>query len=203
MIKILGIGASPRKGGNTDILLKYLSKGASSQNVSTEEIHLRDYSFQSCLGCEACRKAKECTGLNDDMQLLYPKIQEAKGLILVSPVHNYNMSALMKAFIDRLYCFYDFSEERPGNWSSRLAGQGRKAIIAAIGEQSNSEEGGMDLTLKAMRLPVEALGYEIISIIPILGIFDKGKIESNKKILNKAENLGRQMAKSVEEKDKG
>lgn len=54
MKKILGIGASPRKGGNTDILLSYLSKGASNQNTLVEEIHLRDYSFQSCIGCERC-----------------------------------------------------------------------------------------------------------------------------------------------------
>lgn len=197
MTKILGIGASPRKGGNTDILLNYLSTGASNQNTLVEEIHLRDYNFQSCIGCEGCRKMKECTGLNDDMQLLYPKIREAAGLILVSPVHNYNVSALMKAFIDRLYCFYDFGDNRPGKWSSRLANQGRKAIIAAIGEQSDSEEGGMDFTLKAMRLPIEALGYEIIAMVPVLGTFEKGKIETNQKIIGKAEKLGKQMARTI------
>lgn len=131
------------------------------------------------------------------MQLLYPKIRESTELILVSPIHNYNVSALMKAFINRLYCFYDFGDKRPGKWSSRLANQERKAIIAAIGEQSDSEEGGMDFTLKAMRLPIEALGYGIIAMIPVLGTFEKGKIETNQKIIGKAEKLGKQMARTI------
>jgi multimeric flavodoxin WrbA len=142
--EILVTVASTRKGANTDILLSYLSKGASNQNTLVEVIHLRDYSFQLCIGCERCQKTKECSGLNDDIQLIYPKIRESTGSILVSPVHNYNVTAVMKAFIDRLYCFYDFGDKRPGKWSSRLANQGRKAIIAAVGEQCNNEEGGMD-----------------------------------------------------------
>jgi hypothetical protein len=103
----------------------------------------------------------------------------------------------MKAFINRLYCFYDFGDKRPGKWSSRLANQGRKAIIAAIGEQSDSEEGGMDFTLKAMRLPIEALGYKVFAMIPVREVLKKGKLKQIKKIIIKAENLGKQMARSI------
>jgi len=63
MVRILGIGSSPRKGGNTDILLRKLLKGANSQYTSVEEIHLRNYRFESCIGCEGCRVAKRCIGL--------------------------------------------------------------------------------------------------------------------------------------------
>jgi multimeric flavodoxin WrbA len=195
MRKVLGIGGSPRKGGNSDVLLKRLIKGASDEGVDTEEIQLRDYQFQSCTGCERCRKDKWCTELQDEMQLIYPKIREASGLVLISPIHNYNMTALMKSFIDRLYCFYEFSDERPGYWSSQLADQGRKAIIAAVGEQASREEGGMSLTLKAMRLPIEALGYDVIGEMPVLGIFNKGKVRRYPQELEKAERLGRLLAK--------
>jgi len=195
MKKILGIGGSPRKGGNSDILLKQLLKGARDEGIATEEIQLRDYQFQPCIGCERCRKDKRCTGLQDGMQLIYPKIREASGLVLISPIHNYNMTALMKSFIDRLYCFYEFSDERPGYWSSQLADQGRKAIIAVVGEQASREEGGMDLTLKAMRLPIEALGYEVIGEMPVLGIFNKGKVRRYPQELEKAERLGRLLAR--------
>lgn len=197
MANVLGVGGSPRKGGNSDILLQRLLKGVAAAGMVPEEIQLRDYQFQSCNGCERCRKEKQCVELKDGMQLIYPKIQEAKGLILVSPIHNYNMTALMKAFIDRLYCFYDFSDERPGSWSSRLANQNRKAIIIAVGEQKSREEGGMDLTLQTMRLCVEALGYEVISELPVLGVFGKGKIKMYPKELEKAEALGKLLARSV------
>jgi len=101
----------------------------------------------------------------------------------------------MKSFIDRLYCFYEFSDERPGYWSSQLADQARKAIIAVVGEQASREEGGMDLTLKAMRLPIEALGYEVIGEITVLGIFNKGKVKRYPQELEKAERLGKLFAR--------
>ena len=109
MAEILCVGGSPRAGGNSDILVRHFLKGVQDLNITAEEVQLRDYQIQSCIGCEKCRKDKICTGIQDEMTLLYPKIIEARGLILVSPVHNYNIAALMKSFIDRLYCFYNFS----------------------------------------------------------------------------------------------
>ena len=197
MKKILGIGGSPRKGGNSDILLKQLLKGARDEGIATEEIQLRDYQFQPCIGCERCRKDKRCTGLQDGMQLIYPKIREAGGMVLISPIYSYNVTALMKSFIDRLYCFYNFSDERPGYWSSQLANQGRKAIIAVVGEQATREEGGMDLTFETMRRSIKALGYEVIDELPVLGIFHKGKVKEYPQYLDEAEELGRQLASLV------
>ena len=197
MKKVLGIGGSPRKGGNSDILLKRLLKGARDEGIATEEIQLRDYQFQPCIGCERCRKDKRCTGLQDGMQLIYPKIREASGLVLISPIYSYNMTALMKSFIDRLYCFYDFSDERPGYWSSQLADQGRKAIIAVVGEQASREAGGMDLTLETMRRSIEALGHEVINELPVLGIFNRGKVREYPQILEQAEAFGRRLASLI------
>jgi len=193
MIKILGIGGSPRKGGNSDILLKQIIKGSKNKGIAAEEVQLRDYQYQSCIGCEKCRKGNQCKGLQDGMQLIYPKIIEARGLILVSPTHNYNVTAWMKAFIDRLYCFYNYTNDRPRRWSSQLAGERRKAIIASVGEQASREE-AIGLTLEAMRLPINALGYEIVDELPVIGIFDKGKVNERLPILQNAEELGNSLA---------
>ena len=72
--RIIGIVGSPRKNGNSDVLLHHILSGAKGEHVFGEKIHLRDYQFQPCIGCEKCRKDKICTGLNDGMSLLYPKI---------------------------------------------------------------------------------------------------------------------------------
>jgi multimeric flavodoxin WrbA len=197
VVKIVGVGGSPRKGGNSDLLIKEILKGAKSYGAVTEEVQLRDYQFQTCIGCEKCRKVNECTGLLDGMQLIYPKIREADGIILVSPIHTYNMTAIMKAFIDRLYCLYYFGKERPGYWVSKLADKDRKAIIGAVGEQSDREEGGMDLTLETMRRSVVALGYEVIEEIPVLGVFPKGKIKEQLQIMEKAEEFGKRLASQL------
>ena len=193
--KALGIGGSPRKNGNSDVLLEYILKGVRKYRIIDDKVQLREFQYQSCIGCESCRKDKICTGIKDGMSLLYPSIFESQGLILVSPTHHYNVTALMKAFIDRLYCFYNFDDNRPRGWSSNLADQGRKAVLAAVCEQADKDD--MGFTLEAMRLPLKALGYEIIGELPVLGIFDKGKVKENKEILIKASNLGADLAKSL------
>lgn len=195
--RILGICGSPRKKGNSDILLGHMLKGAGAEGAATAKSFLRDYEYRPCIGCERCRATGECSRFHDGMQLLYPEVSACKGLVLVSPVHNYNITAWMKAFIDRLYCYYNFTKERPGKWSSKLAGQGRKAVIAAVAEQNEISE--MRLTLDAMRLPLEALGYDVIAEFPVPGIFDKGKVAQYSETLQKAEKLGTELVLSMKQ----
>lgn len=193
--RVLGVGGSPRRAGNSDVLLESILKGVAESSVNTRKVHLRDFYYQPCIGCEKCRKDKMCTGLNDGMTLIYPEVYCSLGLVLVSPTHNYNITAWMKAFIDRLYCFYDFEDTRPRAWSNRLAGQGRKAVLAAVAEQT--DEYDMGFTLEAMRRPVEALGYKIVGELPVLGIFDRGKVRQEEEVLNAASKLGRELADGI------
>ncbi len=103
----------------------------------------------------------------------------------------------MKAFIDRLYCFYNFQNTRPRSWSSQLANQDRKAVIIAICEQENKKD--MGFTLEAMRIPIEALGYQVIGEQAVFSIFDKGKVKDENKILETAYSLGKDLGKAVME----
>ena len=195
MALVLAITGSPRRGGNSETLAKAILAGAAEQGHQTQAVFLRSYDFGSCLGCERCRKAKACTGLLDGMQLIYPLIQEAKGLVLISPVHNYNVSALTKAFIDRLYCFYEFAQERPGPWSSRLAGQNRKALIASAAEQNGEE--GLGVVMPAMRLPLEALGYEVMGELIAPGVFPAGMVKKDQAVMTRARTLGSQLGRAL------
>lgn len=192
---IFGVGGSPRRNGNSDVLLAQILNGARENEVPATGIHLRDIQFSACIGCEKCRKDLICTGLVDGMNVLYPEILQARGLVLVSPTHNYNITSWMKAFIDRLYCFYTFADTRPRAWSSRLAGQGRKAVLAAICEQEDQKD--MGFTLEAMRLPLEALGYEIVGELPVFRIFDRGKVMEDNEVLASAKMLGEELALSL------
>jgi hypothetical protein len=104
----------------------------------------------------------------------------------------------MKAFIDRLYCFYNFDNNRPRGWSSQLANQGRKAVLAAVCEQENKAD--MGFTLEAMRIPLEALGYEILGELPVFGIFDRAKVKEKEEVLIEAFKLGSDLATSISSK---
>ncbi len=192
---ILGVEGSPRAQGNSQHLLRAILAGATKYKIPSQSIHLREYRYEPCIGCEKCRKDKICTRFHDDMSLLYPELCNSRALVLVSPVHNYNITAWMKSFIDRLYCFYEFQNTRPRQWSSNLANQGRKAVIAVIGEQESTKDLG--IPLDALRLPLEALGYEILAEIPVLKIFDRGGIKEHPEILEKAQQSGSQLAQAL------
>lgn len=190
-IKILGVGGSPRKNGNTDILLDSFLKGAESAGAETKKVFLRNYSIESCIGCEACRKAGTCTKFHDGMEILYPEIEGSKGLILGSPTYNYNITSAMKSFIDRLYPYYNFTDDRPRKYSSKLSDQGRKAIVFSICEQLEIKE--MGFALEAMEMPLEALGYEVMEKIPMTGYFDRGAVSKDADILKKAFESGKKL----------
>lgn len=194
-VKILGVSGSPRKGGNTDILLDNFLKGAESAGAETKKVLLMEYSIESCIGCEACRKAGTCTRFHDGMELLYPEIEEAKGLILGSPTYNYNVTAPMKAFIDRLYPYYNFTDERPGPYSSKLGDQGRKALVFTVCEQVIPEE--MGFTLEALGMPLEALGYEVVEKFLAMKCFAKGAVLKNEELLEKAFESGKKLAEAL------
>ncbi|PLX67620.1 MAG: flavodoxin family protein [Denitrovibrio sp.] len=193
--KILIIGSSPRRGGNSDIIIEHFAKGAENAGCESEIVQLSGLNISPCVGCERCRKDKSCTRLNDDMTDIYEKIKHSKGLFMVSPVHNYNVTAWMKAFIDRMYCFYDFKEPRPNDWSSRLSGQNRQAVAAAVCEQLDVKD--MGFTIEAMTMPLEALGYEVKDHLRFLGVFSKGAISEVETALKKSEESGYNLAVSL------
>ena len=193
--EVLGVSGSPRKNGNSDVLLGQVLAGVKQEKIACSSIHLRDIQFQGCIGCEKCRKDKICTGLNDGMSLIYSKIISSRGLVLVSPTHNYNITSWMKAFIDRLYCLYNFENTRPRAWSSRLANQDRRAVIIAVCEQEHKKD--MGFTLDAMRMPIEALGYKVIGEQAVFKIFDRGKVKEDSESLEKVFNLGKDLAQAI------
>jgi putative NADPH-quinone reductase len=194
-MQILGISGSPRRGGNADLVLEAILSGASETGADTEILYLSDMEMSSCVGCERCRKDKVFTRFEDDLTPVYPRISRAEGVVLVTPVYNYNVTAWMKAFIDRLYCFYDFDNEHPRGWSSRLADQGKSAILGIVAEQVDPKDFGV--TLEAMRMPMEALGYSISGELAVPGVFEAGVVGDRPEVLGQAAGLGRDLAAAL------
>jgi len=192
---VVGFSGSPRINGNSDTILNQIISGVARENIAADALNLTKLKFQGCIGCEKCRKDKICTGLKDDMSPVYDRIISSKGLVLVSPTHNYNITSWMKAFIDRLYCLFNFEDTRPRSWTSQLADQGRKAVIAAICEQESVED--MGFTLEAMKQPLAALGFDVIGELAVFRIFDKAKVKDDKEAMEKAYQLGRDLACAV------
>ncbi|MFC2045683.1 flavodoxin family protein [Chloroflexota bacterium] len=99
-MKVLAISCSPRKNGNTELLLEEVLKGARQEGADTELFSVAGKQIASCDGCHACSKTGECH-IKDDMQELYDKIIAANGIIFGTPVYYYTMTAQAKTVIDR------------------------------------------------------------------------------------------------------
>jgi multimeric flavodoxin WrbA len=99
-VKVLGLFGSPRRGGNTELLLEEALKGAAGQGARTEGIHLCDYRITPCKECLSCFNDGACV-IADDMREIYPRLLEADIVILASPIFFYGITAWAKAMVDR------------------------------------------------------------------------------------------------------
>ncbi len=102
-MKVLGILGSPRRGGNSELLLDKALEGAQSRGLDTEKIVLNELKFSPCQECAGCARNGKCV-VNDEMQLIYKKVDRADRIILASPIFFGSLPAQVKAMIDRYQC---------------------------------------------------------------------------------------------------
>ena len=100
-MQIVGIGGSPRTGGNTEKLLEAVLEGARAAGAESRLIKLWDQDIRPCTGCGACRPTGTCV-LGDGMDEAVDALQGADAVVLASPVYMWQVTATMKAFVDRL-----------------------------------------------------------------------------------------------------
>ena len=104
-MKVLAIAGSPRRKGNTDLLLAELVRGAQSKGAEVETIVVQNLKLSTCLHCDTCLKTGECR-IQDDMQSIYMKLAEADIIVVASPVQFAGITAPLKAMIDRCQCLW-------------------------------------------------------------------------------------------------
>lgn len=104
-MKILGIVCSPRKEGNTEILVEEALSAAREKGAQTDVVLVADKQISPCDACGACAGDGVCV-VEDDMQDIYAKLEDADGIIFGTPVYFINVSAQAKAVMDRTYAFY-------------------------------------------------------------------------------------------------
>lgn len=104
-VKVLGLFGSPRKGGNTELLLDEALKGAAAEGAVVEGIHLSDCRITPCRECLCCFKDGACV-IADEMQRIYPRLLDADIVILASPIFFYGVTGWAKAMVDRVQALW-------------------------------------------------------------------------------------------------
>jgi|WetSurSiteA1Bulk_404760.scaffolds.fasta_scaffold25505_2 multimeric flavodoxin WrbA len=101
-MRILGIVGSPRKNGNTEILMNEALKVARDAGCETEIFRMSEKQVAPCDACGSCFEVGSCV-VQDDMQDLYGMMERADGIIIGSPVYFGSVSAQTKAIMDRMF----------------------------------------------------------------------------------------------------
>jgi len=188
-VKVLGLFGSPRRGGNTELLLEEALKGAESEGADVERAYLTDFTITPCKECHGCDQTGNCVIL-DDMQKIYPKLLEADIVILASPIFFYGVTAWAKALIDRSQALWvrKYLLKDP---SMGKEGKKRKGFFISVGATKGQKifEGAI-LTAKYF---FDVLNAEYVGELVFRRVEAKGDILKHQGALRQAFEAGRRL----------
>jgi multimeric flavodoxin WrbA len=185
-MKVLGIYGSPRKGGNSDLLLQKALEGAESAGAEASSLRAAELDMGGCRECGGCDETGECV-VDDDMQKVYPQLVEADAIILATPIFFYAPPAQLKAVVDRA--------QAPWN-RRRLSGEqkhesGTGYLIAVGATKGKNLFTGTELIARYF---FDALDMSYGGAILFSRIDEKGAIANHPDALEQAFELGRRAA---------
>jgi len=187
---VLILKGSPRKKGNSSILADQVADGARSAGAEVESFDLHNMDIRPCDACDACQGTDADCIIEDDMQILYPKLRSADAIVVASPIYWFTMSAQTKLCIDRWYAL----EDPQGN---ALAGK-QIGIVLTYGDTDPFTSGAIN----AIRAFQDMFRYVKANIAGIVyGSASKvGEIQSQQELMERAFKLGRKLADAQPDK---
>lgn len=108
-MKVLMINGSPRPNGNTSIALREMEQVFAQERVECETLQIGNQAIRGCIACGGCAGKGKCV-FDDAVNAAAPKLKEADGLVIASPVYYASANATLIAFLDRLFYSTDFDK---------------------------------------------------------------------------------------------
>lgn len=193
-VRVLGLFGSPRRGGNTDLLLEEMLKGAEEAGAQIERTRISGLEFSPCIECHGCDETGACV-LDDDMEMVYPKLLKADCVILASPIFFYGVTAWTKALIDRVQSLWvrKYRLKLPPQEPKRR----RKGFFVSVGATKGTRlfDGAM-LTVKYF---FDALGLDSAGQLFFTGVEAKGAIRNHPTALREAFEAGKALVRELSE----
>jgi len=190
-MKVLGIYGSPRKGGNSDILLDEALKGVQSAGGEISSIRCCDLEISGCIECGGCDETGECI-IQDDMQRVYPLLRDADVIILASPIFFYGITSQAKALIDRCQAMWCKRViEHQGSSKRPPHDQGKGYLICVGATKGANLFQGVELTAKYF---YDALGMTYEGGVFVRRVERKGDIVKHGEAMTEAFELGCRVA---------
>ena len=186
--QILILKSSPRKRANSSILADQVASGARESGAAVESFDLHALNIHPCDACDFCQGAAEaeCV-INDDMQMLYPKLRAADAIVIATPIYWFTLSAQAKLCIDRWYAL-------EGAGGSALAGK-QFGLVLTYGDVDPYTSGAIN-AIRTFQDMCRYIRAEVAGIVYGTAS-DPGEIQGQTKLLERAYQLGQRLGQGT------
>lgn len=181
-IHVLGIVGSPRRGGNTDLLVEAVLEGAREAGATTEKVFLAELDITPCNACDACESTGECV-YDDDMPGLFRKMERSQVWVLGTPVYWWGPSAQFKAFLDRWYAKVSRPEDK-------ALFEGRRVVLAI--PMGDEDPRTARHTVGMMTDALDYVNAVLFGTVLAPGVNDPGEVLRHPEFLEAARRAGRE-----------
>jgi multimeric flavodoxin WrbA len=192
MKTLLAIASSPRRGGNSDLLLQEFCRAVEEAGWKVDLLRINDLKFQPCQACDACAKDGRCI-VQDDMQAVYPKMIESDALVIASPVTFASLNAQLKMFIDRFQCWWNakYTLQKPFI-ADDAKHPGYFICVGALKREQYCEN-----ALQIIRVFFHNINHTLVGSLALRGYDAKGEIAKDPPALARAYQAGKDFIAGV------
>ena len=191
-MKILAFNGSPRRGGNTQILLEEAVKGAKEQGAEVTVYNLNNLQLKPCQHCGGCDETGRCV-IQDDMQSIHDAIRVSDRIIVASPIFFFSVSAQTKIVIDRCQAFWaeKYLRKRP----IPPGPYGRKGLLILVGGMKrDAKNKGFECAEATTRSFFRTVNVQQHATLTFDSIDEKGAIREHPTALKEAYEKGKDLA---------
>jgi multimeric flavodoxin WrbA len=186
---VLGIYGSPRKKGNTDLMLDAFLDGAAAEGAAIERIYVRDLAIQGCLACGYCDEKGVCVQ-KDGMTEVYPLLERAERIVVTSPVYFYGVTGQLKLLIDRSQASFMKWQIVKKEQGTAAEGPARKGFLLSAGATKGKRL--FECTVLTVRYFFDALNMEYAGDLCFKEIEEKAAINEHPSALEECRRAGRE-----------
>ncbi len=196
-MNITAIYGSPRKDGNTDMLLRAFLAGVRSAGGKARELYLRNFRVYPCTACGGCERTGCCV-LQDDMDVLYRFFEESDVLVLAAPVFFYGFGAMTKAMVDRCQAFWVRKYRLRQDMNTERSSGSGCGILLSVGGSGGSRN--FEGILLSARYFFDALDMRFDHHLTYGSVDEAGAILRHPTACTDAERLGREVVSGLQSK---
>lgn len=180
-MKVVGFVGSPRKNGNTDVLVQQVLDGAAEAGADVEKFYLNEMDIKGCQGCAYCRTVEDCK-LKDDMEKAYDALRNADGFVFGSPIYFFQFTGQMRQFLDRWYALVN------PDFTPRIDA-GKKAVL--VGAHGNPELGAFKGVFDEFSNILQTFfNMDVKDTLVDIGHHAPGEVKENAALMEEAKNAG-------------